>query len=250
LGGGVVKGGFVSAALRLLVIQGSMNNERLQGLGAAVAIEPLIRDLDGGRGGETYRAALARSAGFFNTNPYLAGLAIGAVAQAEHSNTPAPQVERLRSALRGPLGSLGDRLMWTGVLPASASVGLICATFTGPFVAAGVFLALFNTVNGVVRWWSLRAGWESGVAVAKAMNHPFLQGGVRLVGPLASLGIGLALPIVAEWLTVGLDAAARWSTAAIGAATVVVAWWLIPSMGAARLGILVSSVIIVLGWIW
>ena len=91
---------------------------------------------------------------------------------------------------------------------------------------------------------------DSGVAVAKAMNHPFLQGGVRLVGPLASLGIGLALPIVAEWLTAGLDAAARWSTAAIAAATVVAAWWLIPSMGAARLGILVSSVIIVLGWIW
>lgn len=246
----MVKGGFVSAALRLLVIQGSMNNERLQGLGAAVAIEPLIRDLDGGPGGEAYRAALARSAGFFNTNPYLAGLAIGAVAQAAHSKIPPPQVERLRSALKGPLGSLGDRLMWAGVLPASASVGLICATFTDPFVAAGVFLALFNTVHVVVRWWSLRTGWRSGVSVAKALSHPLLQGGVRLAGPLAGLGIGLALPIVAEWLTAGLDAAARWSTAAVGAATVVTAWWLIPSLGAARLGILVSAVVLLLGWIW
>ena len=46
-----MKRGMVQTALRLLILQGSMNFERLQGIGAAVAIEPLIRDLEGGKGG-------------------------------------------------------------------------------------------------------------------------------------------------------------------------------------------------------
>ncbi|MCH7489941.1 MAG: PTS system mannose/fructose/sorbose family transporter subunit IID [Gemmatimonadetes bacterium] len=239
-----------SAAVRLLVLQGSMNHERLQGIGAAVAIEPLIRDLDGGQNGQRYRAALARSAGFFNTNPYLAGVAIGAVARAEHSGAPLRQVETLRSAIKGPLGSLGDRLIWTGVLPVCASIGLVCATLVHPLVAVAAYLLAFNAVNVAVRWWGLRAGWRSGIAVAAMLSQSVLRRAVKFVGPLAVLSIGVALPVAAEMLTANFDTSVRVGTAGVALATAATSWFLMPSVGAARVGILALGSVLVLGWIW
>ncbi len=241
---------FASAAVRLLILQGSMNHERLQGIGAAVAIEPLIRDLDGGQNGERYRQALARSAGFFNTNPYLAGIAIGAVANAEHSGVPIAQVERLRSAIKGPLGSLGDRVIWTGVLPVCASIGLVCATLVHPLAAVAVYLLVFNAVHLAVRWWGLRAGWRSGLAVAKMLSQSVLGHAVKFVGPLAVLSIGVALPVAAEMLTTSFDTSVRVGTAGVAFATAVISWFLMPTVGAARVGILALGSVLVLGWIW
>ncbi len=245
-----MKRGLGAAMIRLFVFQGSMNHERLQGLGMAVAIEPLLRDLNGGRAGKAYRSAMGRAAGFFNTHPYLAGLAVGSIAKAEHEGVPPQQIERLRTALKGPLGSLGDRIVWAGVLPAAAAIGLIVLTLAHPLVAAATFLLLFNAVHVALRVWGLRAGWRFGVRVAEALRHPVLQAGLRLSGPVAAVAIGFAIPVVAEWLTVDFDGVAKWGTAGVAAATVITMRWLVPTLGAARLGILVLAMTLVLGWLW
>src|SRR5260370_32793095 len=97
----------------------------MQGVGMGVAEEALLRDLKVGEDDAAYRAALARGAYFFNAHPYLCGLAVGAAARAEHDGVPPDQIERLRTALCGPLGSLGDRLVWAGWLPLMSAVALI-----------------------------------------------------------------------------------------------------------------------------
>ncbi len=245
-----MKRGLISAMTRLFVFQGSMNHERLQGLGMAVAIEPLLRDLHGGRAGEAYRRAMGRAAGFFNTHPYLAGLAVGSIARAEHDGVPSQQIDRLRTALKGPLGSLGDRIIWAGVLPAAAAIGLIVLTPAHPFVAAATFFVLFNVVHVALRVWGLQAGWRSGVRVAEALRHPVLQAGLVASGPLAAVAIGFAIPVVAAWLTADFGEAAKWGTAGVAAATAIATRWLTPTFGAARLGILVLVATLVLGWLW
>ena len=111
--------------LRLFTVQGSWNYERMQGVGVGVAEEPLLRDLAVSRSAAAYRAAVARAAHFFNAHPYLCGMAVGAAARAEHDGTPPDQVERLRTALCGPLGSLGDRLVWAGWLPLNSGLALV-----------------------------------------------------------------------------------------------------------------------------
>jgi len=245
-----MKRGLMAAMTRLFVFQGSMNHERLQGLGMAVAIEPLLRDLNGGRGGEAYRHAMGRAAGFFNTHPYLAGLAVGSIAKAEHEGVSSQQIDRLRAALKGPLGSLGDRIVWAGVLPAAAAIGLIVATRAHPFVAAATFLLLFNAVHVALRVWGLLAGWRTGLRVAEALRHPVLQAGLVASGPLAAVAIGFAIPVVAAWLTADFGEAAKWGTAGVAVATAIATRWLTPTFGAARLGILVLVVTLVLGWVW
>ncbi|HTD63012.1 MAG TPA: PTS system mannose/fructose/sorbose family transporter subunit IID, partial [Gemmatimonadaceae bacterium] len=97
---------------RLLAVQGSWNYELLMGNGIAFAAEPGLRLLP-----ETeYREALAREGRYFNCHPYLASVAVGSLVRAELEHVPGPKIERFRTALCGPLGSVGDRLIWAGWL--------------------------------------------------------------------------------------------------------------------------------------
>jgi mannose/fructose/N-acetylgalactosamine-specific phosphotransferase system component IID len=232
--------------MRLLTVQACFNYERMIGVGLGYASEPLLRDLPGGPGGERYRAALRRAAGYFNAHPYLTGLAAGALARAEHDDVPGEQIERLRTALLGPLGSVGDRLVWAGTLPAASAVGLALSADARAGVGAAALLALYNAPHVALRVWGLRAGWRNGPRLGRALASPLIGFGLRVVGPVAAFAIGLALPRVAVRLVGGLDLAAWGATAAAAAAAVIVNRWLAPSLGALRLGLL-AAVAVFLG---
>ena len=192
--------GFRSALVRLFTIQAAFTYERMLGVGFAFAAEPMLRQL-GRRDGGTpaFRAALAREARFFNAHPYLASLAVGAAARAEMDGVPAERIERLRSALIGPLGSLGDRLIWAGWLPACAAMGLLLVACSAGVWSVVVFLALYNVMHVWLRVWGLKVGWRSGVGVAGALASPGLQRALELVAPLAALMVGAALPAMLGW---------------------------------------------------
>lgn len=245
-----MKKGLIAAGARLLLLQGSWSYDRLQGIGAAVAIEPLLRDLPGGPGGEAYRLAMGRAVQPFNTHPYLAGLAIGAVARAEHSGAPGARIDRLRAILKGPLGSIGDRLVWAGTLPLASAIGVTLASLGRPVVGVCVFLAVFNAVHLALRVWGLGRGWSLGMAVAKALGHPVFRVGMRFAGAVAALAIGVAVPIAAHWLTSGFDGRARLGTFVVAAVGVMVGRWLAPTVGSARLGFAAIAAVLVAGWLW
>ena len=181
---------------RSLAIQGSWNYEILVGNGVAFCVEPALRRLPGGVGGDAYRQAIARECTYFNAHPYLASLAIGALARAELDRAPPERIERFRKALCGPLGSVGDRLVWAAWLPACSLVALlIFGLGASPIGVALGFLALYNTGHLALRNWGLRAGWQHGLRVASALSAPVLQHGPRYIGRAAAVIGGLALPL-------------------------------------------------------
>ena len=192
--------GFRTVLARLFTIQAAFTYERMLGIGFAFAAEPMLRELQRRDGGTpAYRAALARQARFFNAHPYLASLAIGAAARAELDGAPPERIERLRSALIGPLGSLGDRLIWAGWLPACAATGLLLVACSAGVWAVVAFLALYNVMHVWLRVWGLKVGWRAGLGVAGALASPGLQRALELVAPLAALMVGAALPAVLGW---------------------------------------------------
>lgn len=186
--------GFLRVLARLFSLQAAWNYERMQGIGFGHAAEPALRSLDGADGAR-YRAALARQARFFNAHPYFAGLAVGAAVRAELDGEPPERIERLREALCGPLGSIGDRLFWASWLPICAALGVILFVFGARAWAAVVFLALYNAAHLLCRVWALRAGWNRGMQVAGALSTPVLRAAGRLATPLAGVVVGLAVPI-------------------------------------------------------
>src|SRR5690606_23471199 len=116
-GGEIPLGTKLSMFLRLLAVQASWNYEILLGNGIGFCVEPALRRLPGGSKGLEYREALARQSNYFNAHPYLASVAVGALARAELDGEAALRIERFRTALCGPLGSVGDRLVWAAWLP-------------------------------------------------------------------------------------------------------------------------------------
>lgn len=186
----------VEMLLRLLAVQASWNYESMMGNGAAYALEPALRLLPGGRTGETYRAALARQSGYFNANPFLAALAVGGLARAEFDGESPQRIERVRAACCGPLGSVGDRLVWAGWLPFCSLLGLL--TFGlgfGPVVVVLVFLTTFNSGQILLRAWALDAGWAHGLRIATALANPVLQRGPVVIAQATAALAGVALPL-------------------------------------------------------
>jgi PTS system mannose-specific IID component len=181
---------------RLLAIQGAWNYETFLGNGIAFAMEPALRLLPGGPTGPAYKAALARQCAYFNAHPYLASVAVGALARAELDGEPPERIERFRTALAGPLGSVGDRLVWAAWLPFCSLLALLVFS-----LGAGIgsvlltFLGLYNAGHLALRAWGLRTGWRHGLRVATALANPLLRRGAPVIGRAAAFVAGAAFPL-------------------------------------------------------
>lgn len=187
----------LSMLLRLLAIQGSWNYETLIGTGTGFCVEPALRLLPGGRDSPAYRDALARQTQYFNAHPYLAAVAVGALARAELDREPPHQIERYRRALCSPLGSLGDRLVWSAWLPFCSIVALaLFALDASPLLIVLGFLALYNAGHLWLLVWGLRTGWRDGLRVAPALGTPLLRQGPTAISRAGAALGGLALPFV------------------------------------------------------
>ncbi|MGH7629375.1 MAG: PTS system mannose/fructose/sorbose family transporter subunit IID [Gemmatimonadales bacterium] len=203
--------GKLRALLRLFVVQGTWNYERMLGVGMGYAAEPLLDDLKIADP-QRHLEAVVRSAEFFNCNPNLAGLALGAEVRAEYDAAPGPQVARLRTALCSPLGALGDQLFWAGLVPALVGVTLALMTLGAGLWAIAAFLLAYNAVRIWTAAWSLRTGLAAGMNVAAAISRSWVPRAAAAVGPAAGFGVGLAVPLAAAWylrpfpLTAGLGA--------------------------------------------
>ena len=241
---------FGTALLRLFTLQGSWNYERMIGVGTGVAEEPLLRDLPGGPTGAAYHSALARGAHFFNAHPYLAGLAVGAAARAEHDGAAADQIERLRTALSGPLGSVGDRLVWAGWLPLTAGLAVAGVALGLGWTAVLGFLVVYNVGHVALRWWALRQGWRLGLKVVAALQAPWLQRAIALVGPGMGLGVGLGLPLAAVWLAGAFAPWARIALAGFAGAGLLLLRMLPRQVSGLRLGLGLVAVALVAAWLW
>lgn len=202
--------------LRSFAIQGSWNYRTLVGTGFAFTLLPVLRRIHGASTLEL-RSAVERQAGLFNTHPYLSGIALGAVARLEAEGASPELIDRFKAALRGSLGSLGDRLVWAGWRPACMLLALVLLLFGLPWYAGlGVFLLTYNAGHVLLRWWALRTGLQAGRGVAERVREAGLEPlHDRIAGGAAFL-LGCALPLL---VVAGLTTdASRPPTVALAAA--------------------------------
>ncbi|MCC6319181.1 MAG: PTS system mannose/fructose/sorbose family transporter subunit IID [Gemmatimonadaceae bacterium] len=182
--------------LRLLAIQSAWNYETLVGNGIGFSVEPALRLLPGGVGGEAYKSALARQSQYFNTHPYLASVAVGALARVELDQEDPTRIVRFRTALCGPLGAAGDRLVWAAWLPFSVLLGLLAFGLGGGAGAVVLtFLVAYNVGHLALRIWGLRQGYALGMQVARALAVPVLRSGAQWVSRAGAALAGVAIPL-------------------------------------------------------
>ena len=186
----------IAMFVRLLAIQGAWNYETFLGNGIAFAMEPALRLLPGGPHGAAYKAAMARQSAYFNAHPYLASIAVGALARAELDGEAPERIERFRTALAGPLGSVGDRLVWAGWLPFCSLLALLAFGLgAGTGTVLLIFLGIYNAGHFSLRAWGLRTGWSHGLRVAAALGNPLLRHGAPVIGRAAAFTAGATFPL-------------------------------------------------------
>jgi PTS system mannose-specific IID component len=233
------------AFTRLFAVQAAWNYERMQGIGMGYAAEPLLDGLKA-TDSERHAEATGRSAEFFNCHPYLAGLALGASVAAEYAGEPADRIRRLRTALCGTLGALGDYLFWAGLLPALMGFALIVAVLWNPWWGVGLFLVGYNGCRIAVGWWGLRTGLDSGMRVGQAIASSWVPRVRGWIGLAAGFLVGVAIPLAGRFLLGGLGRPQVVIGVGVAALGLALAYRFRPTFGGVRFGLL--AVALVLLW--
>jgi len=205
------------ALLRLFAVQASYTYERMLGIGVGHASAPLLRTTLSARSARERHEAIARSADFFNAHPYLAGVAVGAEVRAEQDGVSGAVITRLRTALSGPLGSLGDQLIWAGWVPALVGVALATAPWAGLWAVAGI-VVVHNALRFRLMSWGLDLGLREGLGVGAALQRSWLPRGAEGAQRAAAFAVGLAVPIVARTVLIGGSRPGGWLAAGCGVA--------------------------------
>lgn len=192
---------------RSMLLQAGWNFEGMQNLGFLYAIEPGLRRVH--RDPERLKRALMRHLGFFNTQPYMAGFAVGAClgleeavarAGADAEEAAAVQaVERMKRALGSALAALGDPFYWGTLRPATAAWTLVAwlafwsAGLPAPvFWGAALGLAAFNAPALWTRWAGPRLGYERGEALPAELKRLGWPEKAQLVRRVGFVGAALA----------------------------------------------------------
>lgn len=182
--------------IRSFTIQGSWNFETLIGAGFAFTLLPALRFLYGSDGPEL-NAAVARHADLFNSHPYLATVAAGSVARLEAEKVEPVVVERFKTALRGSLGSMGDRLIWTCWRPVSVLIGMVLFLLGATWwVALAIFLTMYNLLHFTVRFLGLKMGIEAGLEVGRVLREAPLQPVIDRASQLGGVAAGAGIILV------------------------------------------------------
>ena len=189
-------------AARTPLLQATWNYERQQGLGWAWCFAPVLERLYPDPAVRCQR--LAEHTAYFNTQPTLASLALGAVANLEEQRAAAPTPEddavaRVKTVLGSALAALGDRLFWFTLRPFAACLGVLLA-LGGSWVGALAMWVCYNAVHLTLRYRGVAWGYRQGPGVLGQGMRERLE---RLVDSLAVLGAALVGVVVAAVLVPG-----------------------------------------------
>jgi PTS system mannose-specific IID component len=214
----------VAVLIRALAVQGSWNYETLTGTGFGFAILPALRELYPDP--DELDAAIRRHERAFNSHPYMAPLALGAVIRLEAGGEDPEVIDRFKAALRGSLGTLGDQLVWTGLRPVCVLLAMALLLVGAPWWAAVVaFLCLYNAAHGALMVWGLNLGLQEGLRVAGRLRHAVtarVQPQIMAAGAF-TVGVVIAL-VLARGVPGGESPGWVWSALALGAVVAGATW--------------------------
>lgn len=183
--------GLVSTFLRSFLIQGSWNYRSMLGTGFCFALLPSLRRIFRDDPGALERS-VRRHVEHFNAHPYLSGVALGAIVRLEMESADDQAIRRFKTAVRGPLGGLGDSLVWASWLPAVSMAALSLFWLGAPgWVAVATFLVVYNLGHLGLRTWGFRAGLSHGRNVGRSLTGANLAAWTERLRAVDALFLGV-----------------------------------------------------------
>jgi len=172
---------------RSFYIQVGWNYERMIALGFIWILLPLAQRLFPEK--DKLKDFVFRHLKTFNANPYLASYAIGAVANLETHNAPPHTIDRFKEVLRGPLGSLGDNLIWFHLRPALTVLGIVIASLYGLWGVIA-FWVIYNLHQVFVRARGIYKGYILGTGLIPELSGKYFPYLTRFFSILGAVLLG------------------------------------------------------------
>jgi len=183
--------------LRANLLQATWNFERQQGLGWAFALAPALRALYPDRAERVDR--LAEHTAYFNTQPTLASIALGAAARLEEERSQglggdAEGMARLKSVLGSTLAAVGDRLFWFTLRPFAAVLGVLLAMVNRePLMGAAAMWAMYAIPHLVLRFTGVGWGYREGPGILSGAFRVRLERAMRWIAVVGCALLGILL---------------------------------------------------------
>jgi mannose/fructose/N-acetylgalactosamine-specific phosphotransferase system component IID len=183
---------------RSFFIQTGWNFKSMISIGFCFALMPIAKKICANP--EELNDFFKRHVGFFNSHPYFASYAIGAVTRLEEerkqTHVPSEEViDKFKNALIGPLGAIGDQCCWFVMRPASLIVGLTGVAFSQTMQAKILFLLLtfilYNIPHIYIRVKGVLDGYGYGIDVYKKIRIDSYRRFIQGFKSLGVLGIGI-----------------------------------------------------------
>ncbi|HDY90035.1 MAG TPA: hypothetical protein ENH82_18180 [bacterium] len=174
---------FLNIYIRSFFTQGSFSHRYRQNLGFAFCMEPVGKEL--WENTEEYNRFIARHSEYYNGNPFMSTLVLGAVANMEEKlrhrdGVTENDIRRFKKAVGPATGSVGDRLFWSNLRPFGLLSGLLFAFFFGIWGVL-IFLAVFNIPMFLLKLHWLRAGYRLGPKVVIEIKNYKLMFAERIM---------------------------------------------------------------------
>jgi mannose/fructose/N-acetylgalactosamine-specific phosphotransferase system component IID len=188
---------FFSSFIRSFFVQAAWNFERMQNVGFAYVILPLIRGLYPEKGDRL--KVIQRHLGFFNTHPYMVGVILGIVADMEkdrfkENKVTEEEIILIKTNMAGPLAAIGDTFFWATWKPFSHK-----DNFQATWMPPLLFLFLFNIVHLPFRYWSMWLSYHYRARSVKILASFKFQ---KLVSILRNLSLVLLALMFIYYLSV------------------------------------------------
>lgn len=185
--------------------QMSWNYETMQSGGVVLALGPVLRKIY--TDDEEYKQAMDSHFAFFNTNPWIGNIIMGATIAVEESHEAGglqetrEAVASIKTGLMGPLAGIGDAILF--IIPMTI-FGALAGYMAQEGSALGILFGLaYCFVCLFVRRWMLFMGYKQGNKFVtslsgqlKSLTHSASILGLMVVGALISSTISINIPFV------------------------------------------------------
>ena len=184
----------------------SYNYEKLQTIGFAHCMIPVLDKLYADADKETRVRAMKRHLEFYNSQINTGALILGVTAALEEKTTEEEKeaVVSVKAGLMGPLAGLGDSLLKFTWLPICGSIGAAFA-LQGNLIGPILMFILFNLVNIGSKYFFIHYGYNKGVdLIEQSKNSNIIQRisnvanvvGVMVLGSLIATTVKISTPLV------------------------------------------------------
>jgi len=178
--------------LRSFFIQTTLNFRRMQNMGFAMAIIPLIRELRLQR--KESGKILTTHLQMFNTHPYFSAPIIGSVVRLEEEQAQKGEsfdAAAIKKSLMASYAAIGDIFFWGAMRP-FASIFAVVLAYMGLILAPVAFLLIYTPVHLWIRLKGFIEGYregKKGFEFIRALDFPRVAVKIRWVSLIVLTGL-------------------------------------------------------------